>query len=60
MEGFGDLLGSLVEGLGIFGETRERVREATSPSAAEGDAEGFVPTTRYLAGGPRPLGINDI
>jgi hypothetical protein len=60
MEGFGDLLGSLVEGLGIFGETREGVREATSPSAAEGGAEGFVPTTRYLVGGPRSLGINDI
>jgi hypothetical protein len=60
MDNFGDLLGSLAEGLGIFGEAREKVREATSPSAAEGGEQGFIETTRYLAGGPRPLGINDI
>lgn len=60
MDDFGDLLGSLAEGLGIFGEAREKMREATSPSAAEGGAEGFVQTTRYLAGGPRELDINDI
>lgn len=60
MEGFGDLLGSLVEGLGMFGEARDGMREATSPSAAEGGAEGFVPTTRYLAGEPRPLNVNDL
>ncbi len=62
MEGFGELLGGLAEGLGLFGEAREKMREATSPSAAEGGAggEGFVDTTRYLAGGPRELNINDI
>jgi hypothetical protein len=59
MEGFGELLGSLAEGLGLLGEAREKMREATSPSAAEG-GEGFVDTTRYLAGGPRELNVNDI
>ena len=60
MDSLGDLLGGLAEGLGLFGEAREKMREATSPSAAEGGgAEGFVPTTRYLAGGPRELDVND-
>jgi hypothetical protein len=60
MDDFGNLLGSLAEGLGIFGEAREKMREATSPSAAEGGEAAFVQTTRYLAGGPRELDINDI
>lgn len=59
MEGFGELLGGLAEGLGLFGEAREKLRGGTSPSAAEGE-EGFVQTTRYLVGGPRETNINDI
>ncbi|MEA2663180.1 MAG: hypothetical protein QOI11_124 [Candidatus Eremiobacteraeota bacterium] len=60
MEGFGELLGGLAEGLGLFGEAREKMREGTSPSAAEGGEAGFVDSTRYLVGGPRELNINDI
>ncbi len=60
MEGFGELLGGLAEGLGLFGEAREQMREATSPSAAEGGEAAFVDSTRYLAGGPRELNVNDL
>jgi hypothetical protein len=58
MENFGELLRGLAEGAGLFGEAREKMREGTSPSAAEG-GEG-ADATRYLAGGPRELNINDI
>lgn len=60
MEGFGELLRGVTEGLGLLGEAREKMREGTSPSAAEGGEGGFAQATRYLAGGPRELNVNDI
>ncbi len=65
MEGFGELLGGLFEG--IFGGAAEGATEVAADELSRklaGDrsldgASGISPT-RYLVGGPRVLGINDI
>jgi hypothetical protein len=63
MDGFGRLFGEVFGEVFDFGG--ERAGEAMMHTAAEGAAEGMRPDrgayemTRYLAGGPRTLNIND-
>ena len=62
MGGFGDLLGGL---FGLFGDGAVEatagvaVEAFTDEPGREGDADELG-GTRYLAGGPRMLNINDI
>ncbi len=65
MDNLGDLFGGLVEG--IFGGAAEAAPEFAADAMARtlsgessaGEAAD-VSGTRYLVGGPRPLGINDL
>lgn len=63
MDGFGDVLGELFGG--IFEAAGERGTEAVAHAFGERRSETDLDrdpnaTTRYLAGGPRQLNINDL
>ncbi len=65
MDNLGDLLGGLLEG--VFGGAAERVPEIAADEvarklSAEGSLAGApdVAPTRYLAGAPRRLDVNDL